>query len=115
MIAETRLEAQPDLCPDCDIDLGLRTQLICSTHLLILFYLSVKFHLICSSSFWPGLELPSRKAIVVVPKSIPAKIIDGKKRVKVRSAACHYATKKKKKQKKKKDPLKSQRVLVWTV
>ena len=44
--------------------------------------------------FGLGLACQAPKAIVVIPKkSTPAKTIYGKIRVKVRSTACHYATK----------------------
>ena len=43
---------------------------------------------------WPGLGLPSPKAIVVIPKINSCQNYLRKKRVKVQSTACHYATKK---------------------
>ena len=43
--------------------------------------------------FWPGLGLPRPKAIVVIPKFNSCLNRLRKKRVKVRSTACHYATK----------------------
>ena len=46
-------------------------------------------------SFWPGLGLPSQRPMMSYQKNQPfAKIFTKKKRVKVRSTACHYATKK---------------------
>ena len=45
-----------------------------------------------STIFWPGLSCQA-KAMVVIPNFTPCQIIYGKQRVKVRSTACHYATK----------------------
>ena len=42
--------------------------------------------------FWPGLGLPSPKAMLSYQKSTPAKIFSKKKRVKARSTACYKKT-----------------------
>ena len=46
-----------------------------------------------SSDFWNGLGLPSKRPKLSYQISTLAKILTGKKRVKVRSTACDYATK----------------------
>ena len=51
---------------------------------------------LCTKGFWPELGLPSqRQMLSYQTKSILAKMFTEKKRVKVQSTTCHYATKRK--------------------
>ena len=55
-----RDDLRQNLTYDPTVALGVGNYLLCATYRPIIFCLSAKFRLICFSSFWPGLGLPSK-------------------------------------------------------